>query len=374
MSIRTLFPVALAAVGPAAVIGAFAVAGAVPAHAVARSTATSSMATPAGWKLVATDEFTESQLGSQWGTYGGTYGIGASAWSAGEVSVGGGVLRVRVEHKTTAGKPYTSGGAAMWGLTQTYGRYEFQAMAPTTPGIDSYITLWPKDDSDTDSMLVELLAKPAVAPGLQAAYVTVNYGSGTAQGTFPGAYCGAFHDYVIEWTPTYESVTVDGKLLLKSPSSTRKARWIGFITSNGDNLTGTPGPGDPLPAEFDVRHLRVYAYSPGAPASSSTSTSPSPSRAPTTSGSRTPASVPTTATTAPRSSTAGARPAATASSGPSPATTASVRGAAVAMSTNRSGPGTGVLVAGASAIAAVLGSAAVVVRRRTRRPGAHRGR
>jgi hypothetical protein len=156
----------------------------------------------------------------------------------------------------------------MWGLAQAYGRYEFQAMAPTDAGVDSYVTLQPSDgDGDTNGTLVELLAKPAVAPGEQAAYVTIAYGSGQSTATLPGAYCGAFHDYVIEWTPAYESVSVDGKVLLKSARSTSVKRWIGFVMSNGDTLTGTPGPSDPLPAEFDIRHLRVYAYSPGAPGS-----------------------------------------------------------------------------------------------------------
>src|ERR1041384_5021115 len=123
-------------------------------------------AAPSGWRLVASDDFTGSQLGSVWGEYGGVYGTGANAWSADEVSVSDGTLRVKMERKASQGKPYTSGGVGMWGLAQTYGRYEFQAMAPTVPGIDSYITLWPPTaDGETNSMLVELLAKPAASPG-----------------------------------------------------------------------------------------------------------------------------------------------------------------------------------------------------------------
>ncbi|MFL6112405.1 MAG: hypothetical protein ACJ786_13770 [Catenulispora sp.] len=232
-------------------------------------------AAPSGWRLVASDDFAGSQLGSVWGEYGGTYETGANAWSADEVSVSGGTLRVKMEHKSSQGKPYTSGGVGMWGLAQTYGRYEFQAMAPAVPGIDSYITLWPPDaDGEPNSMLVELLDKPAVSPGVQAAYVTINYGSGKSDQTVPGSYCGGFHDYVIEWTPTYESVSVDGKVLLKSPGATSVKRWIGFVMSNGDTLTGTPS-SSALPAEFDIRHLRVYAYSPGAPAGTPTSGHPS---------------------------------------------------------------------------------------------------
>ncbi|MBW8804155.1 MAG: family 16 glycosylhydrolase [Catenulisporales bacterium] len=243
--------------------------------------AQSAAAAPAGWRLVASDDFTGSQLGSVWGEYGGAYETGANAWSADEVSVSGGTLRVRMEHKTSHGKPYTSGGVGMWGLAQTYGRYEFQAMAPAVPGIDSYITLWPPDaDGEPNSMLVELLDKPAVSPGVQAAYVTINYGSGKSDQTVPGSYCGGFHDYVIEWTPTYESVSVDGRVLLKSPGATSVKRWIGFVMSNGDTLTGTPS-ASALPAEFDIRHLRVYAYSPGAPAGTPSAPASTTSRSPT---------------------------------------------------------------------------------------------
>jgi beta-glucanase (GH16 family) len=242
----------------------------------AAGTPSAAAGTPAGWRLVASDDFSGTGLGSVWGEYGGTYSVGANAWSADQVSVSGGTLRLKLDRKSSQGKPYVSGGVGMWGLAQTYGRYEFQAMAPTDAGIDSYITLQPPDaDAEANGMLVELLAKPAVSPGAQAAYVTIAYGSGQSTTTAPGSYCGAFHDYVIEWTPTYESVSVDGRVLLKSPAATSVKRWIGFVMSNGDTLTGTPGPSDPLPAEFDIRHLRVYAYSPGAPGSASTTSSTS---------------------------------------------------------------------------------------------------
>jgi beta-glucanase (GH16 family) len=232
-------------------------------------------AAPAGWRLVASDDFAGSAPGSVWGEYGGTYQIGANAWSADEVSVSDGTLRVKMERKSSQGKPYTSGGVGMWGLAQTYGRYEFQAMAPTVAGIDSYITLWPPDGDDGDATLVELLAKPATPPGQEAAYLTINYGGDKSEQRVPGSYCGAFHDYVIEWTPGYESISVDGRVLLKSPKSTSMKRWIGFVMSNGDTLTGTPSASAALPAEFDIRHLRVYAYSPGAPGSTASTSATS---------------------------------------------------------------------------------------------------
>ncbi|WP_344665438.1 glycoside hydrolase family 16 protein [Catenulispora yoronensis] len=298
---------------------------------------------PAGWRLVASDDFTGSQPGSVWGEYGGTYGIGANAWSADEVSTSDGTLRVKMERKASQGKAYTSGGVGMWGLAQTYGRYEFQAMAPTIGGIDSYAVLWPPDGDDGDATLVELLAKPATAPGQQAAYVTINYGGDKSEARVPGSYCGAFHDYVIEWTPTYESVSVDGKVLLKSPKSTSMKRWIGFVTSNGDTLTGTPSASAALPAEFDIRHLRVYAYSPGAPGTTPTTPS-SAGGHPTTSSSasKTPSSAPKSSTPSASATPAKSANAAAAPSSLSPAASSSGAPTSTAQSSAASATSPGV--------------------------------
>lgn len=311
--IRVLMVVALGALGLCALPG-YAAGSPVVSDASAVSDTSDA---PAGWRLVASDDFAGSAPGSVWGEYGGTYQIGANAWSADEVSVSDGTLRVKMERKSSQGKPYTSGGVGMWGLAQTYGRYEFQAMAPTVAGIDSYITLWPPDGDDGDATLVELLAKPATPPGQQAAYLTINYGGDKSEKTVPGSYCGAFHDYVIEWTPSYESISVDGTVLLKSPKSTSMKRWIGFVMSNGDTLTGTPSASAALPAEFDIRHLRVYAYSPGAPGSTaSTSSGAAPashSKAPTASSSSSSATTVPSAATTPGAATTSATPAGTSS-------------------------------------------------------------
>jgi beta-glucanase (GH16 family) len=359
---------------------------ALPGTAAGAASDVSDASAPAGWRLVASDDFTGSAPGSVWGEYGGTYGIGANAWSADEVSVSDGTLRVKMERKSSQGKQYTSGGVGMWGLAQTYGRYEFQAMAPTVAGIDSYITLWPPDGDDGDATLVELLAKPATSPGQQAAYLTINYGGDKSEKTVPGSYCGAFHDYVIEWTPSYESISVDGRVLLKSPKSTSMKRWIGFVMSNGDTLTGTPSASAALPAEFDIRHLRVYAYSPGAagstastPASSHPSSSPSPTaKTPTASGKTTASPTKPAATSSPSVNAAGLPASITApsitppgsaavsstpgSSAPPPAAL-SAEGAA--STSHDGGIGTGpIVLAGLGGAAALAG--AVFLRRRPR--------
>jgi hypothetical protein len=190
--------------------------------------------------------------------------------------------------------------------------------------------------------------------------VTINYGSGKSDTSVPGSYCGAFHDYVIEWTPTYESVSVDGKELLRSPASSKTGHWIGFIMSNGDNLTGTPGPSDSLPAEFDIRHLRVYAYSPGA----ATSATPSRTPASSTSPQRTP-----TSSTTPHVSAQGTKSSASPGAPPFPSQTAPSQPAAEPLAAGKS--------SGAAALAVTVSGAALtaiglgVGYRLRRRRGAH---
>lgn len=241
-----------------------------------------------GWRLVYSDDFTGGALGGKWGKYGGAYLPAGNAWRPEEVSVSGGLLHLSVERKATDGHPFTSGGVGMWGLAQAYGRYTFRARPPAVKGIDSYITLWPASgNSDADATLVELLAHPAVPPGQEAAYLTIGYGAGKAGRTVPGRYADGFHDYAIEWTPAGETISVDGRVLLRSARVTAVKRWIGFVTSNGDTLTGVPDAATPLPAQFQVGTVRVYAYT------GETTPSPTPSAPP--APSTPPASMPATA-------------------------------------------------------------------------------
>src|SRR5260370_10714164 len=137
--------------------------------------------TVTGWRLAYSDDCTGGNLGQPWGEYGGAYTAGATAWRASEVSVSGGLLRLKLERRETGGYPYTAGGVGMWGLAQTYGRYEFDAQTPTSQGNDSYPTLSPPSHPNRDPQRVELLAHPPVPPGAEAADLTLRYGSWTLE-------------------------------------------------------------------------------------------------------------------------------------------------------------------------------------------------
>jgi beta-glucanase (GH16 family) len=80
----------------------------------------------------------------------------------------------------------------------------------------------------------------------------------------PGDYSGDFHTYTIEWAPTFFRVLIDGVPRMTDTHVSAKAKWIGFALSSGDKLTGVPDRATPLPADFQVDWVRVYAYDPRA--------------------------------------------------------------------------------------------------------------
>lgn len=233
------------------------------------------------WKPAWSTDFSGSGLPSQCGTYGSTYA--GNAWSADQVTVSGGLLRIGLEKKTSQGKPYTSGGVGCWNAAQRYGRYEWRAKVPPGKGIDSYVVLWATTDAEGDWAGIEILA-----PGPETAHITNGYGSGTDGKKVTGRYSDGFHDYVVEWAPGLTRITQDGRELYRSSKSYAGKRWIGFVVSNGDNLTGLPDASTPLPAQFQIDSLKVSSYAgpgAGAPAagtttarrSTSTTTKPRPS-------------------------------------------------------------------------------------------------
>ena len=157
------------------------------------------------------------------------------------------------------GRPYTTGGLGCDQIVQTFGRYEFRAKVPPGAGIDSFVTLWPAEAGhDRHASLVEILARP----GDEKAYLSNQYGSRATHVTAPGAYSDDFHTYVIEWSPSFFRVLVDGTARLSDTHVSNRRKWIGFAVTSGDPLTGVPDAATTLPAEFQVDFLRVYSYDP----------------------------------------------------------------------------------------------------------------
>ena len=239
-----------------AILAGFLVGGLVPAAGQVAE-ASPVAASVAGWQPAWSSDFTGSALPAACGTYGGVYSGGQNAWSADEVVVSGGLLRVKLERKAAAGKPYSSGGVGCWGHVQRYGRYEIRAKMPRGKGIDSYLTLWPANDNGADGLGVEVLA-----PGPDTAYISNGFGTGDGKPA-PGSYADAFHTWVLEWEPGLTRVSVDGHTLYSGSRSYAGNRWLGLVVSNGDALTGVPDASTTLPAEFQIDWVRVSTYLPG---------------------------------------------------------------------------------------------------------------
>jgi beta-glucanase (GH16 family) len=211
--------------------------------------------------LFATD-FSGAELPSACQAYDGPQGgVAASYYLPDEVAVSDGLLHLTMRRREFGGRLFTTGGIGCRAVAQTYGRYEFRARVPAGAGIDSFMTLWPVETGhDRDATLVEILARP----GAEKAYLTNQYGSGSSQVAASGTYCDDFHTYTIEWTPSFFRVLIDGATRMTDSHVSTHEKWIGFAMSSGDRLTGVPDSATPLPADYQVDWLRVYAYDPQA--------------------------------------------------------------------------------------------------------------
>jgi beta-glucanase (GH16 family) len=229
------------------------------------------------WDSRRVEEFSGSDLPKGCGTYSGKYQGGQSAWSAKAVDQSKGLLRLGLEKRRTDGRPYTSGGVGCWDWAQKYGKFEVRAKIPPGKGIDSYITLWPKDGAEGGWTGLELLA-----PDVETAYITNGYGKKTETARVAGAYSDDFHAYTIEWAPKYLRITVDGHEIFFSNRSYSGQRWFGLVVSNGDDLTGVPDADTELPAEFQIDSVKVWTWTgvapkrPGGDPSATASATPSP--------------------------------------------------------------------------------------------------
>jgi beta-glucanase (GH16 family) len=270
--------------------------------------APSAQAASPSWQSKRTEEFSGSALPSGCEAYTGKYTGGKSAWSSKNVKVAGGLLKLSLEKRTTAGRAYTSGGIGCWGWPQKYGKYEVRARIPQGAGIDSYLGLWPVKGGEGAWTGVELLA-----PDVETAYVTNGYGAKAETARVAGQYSGAFHTYLIEWAPKYLRITMDGDELFFSTRSYSGSRWFGLVMSSGDTLTGLPDATTKLPATFEIDRVKVFTYTGVAPTLRSDSTVDSSRVA------GVPTPVPTLAPTQPVKVQAGATPVATAASGASAA-------------------------------------------------------
>jgi hypothetical protein len=186
-----------------------------------------------------------------------------------EVRVVGDALRLSLHRRSFGGRAYTFGGVRCAGLTQQYGRYEFFATVPAGAGVESVAEL---AGPQTQASSIRVLARP----GDERMFVVNGYGTGETTDSRPGRYSGQGHTYLIEWAPSGFRVFVDGKQEFLDARVSVEPRSFGFSVRTGDALTGEPDAATPLPAEFAIEYLRVWAYDPAASPSSTLDPSPAP--------------------------------------------------------------------------------------------------
>jgi len=181
-----------------------------------------------------------------------------------EVRVAGDALRLSLHRRSFGGRSYASGGVRCAGLTQQYGRYEFFATVPAGVGVESVAELSGPQKQASSIRFV-------TRPGDERMLVVNGYGAGETTDSRPGRYSGQGHTYLIEWAPSGFRVFVDGRQEFLDARVSVEQRSFGFSVRTGDAVTGQPDASTPLPAEFSIEYLRVWAYDPAAsPAPAST--------------------------------------------------------------------------------------------------------
>ncbi len=198
--------------------------------------------------------------------YAGRSSSGAR-WSPSLVSVSNGHLRLATASVAGQGRALGSG-VGCTGRPQRYGRMEVRARIPAGAGLVGRVALWPSSPSrgsDWSGLTVP-------AADLSPAYATNGCGDEAYGASVPGRLAGAFHTYVLTWTPSSFAVTVDGRRLYQDDEAFDGERWLGI------SLTATGI--DPSREHLVVDEIVTYRWAGAVPAGSAVERAPSPGTAP----------------------------------------------------------------------------------------------
>ncbi len=186
--------------------------------------------------------------------YAGRSSSGAR-WSPSLVSVSNGHLRLATASVAGQGRALGSG-VGCTGRPQRYGRMEVRARIPAGAGLVGRVALWPSSPSrgsDWSGLTVP-------AADLSPAYATNGCGDEAYGASVPGRLAGAFHTYVLTWTPSGFAVTVDGRRLYQDDEAFDGERWLGISLT----ATGT----DPSREHLVVDEIVTYRWAGAVPAAS----------------------------------------------------------------------------------------------------------
>jgi beta-glucanase (GH16 family) len=165
---------------------------------------------------------------------------GPACWvdSPNNISESGGTLNLTVRKEAqpfTCKSPrgdftaqYTTGQVATYTkFSQTYGRFAIRASFPasTMAGLQSSLWLWPENNiaagatGEIDIAEEYSIGADRAVPYLHYAYDPATVNAATGTNVVTNNYCmvknvHAFHDYVLEWTPTTMKIMFDGQTCL----------------------------------------------------------------------------------------------------------------------------------------------------------------
>jgi beta-glucanase (GH16 family) len=215
---------------------------------------------------------------------------GPACWvdSPNNISVSGGTLNLTVRKEAqpfTCKSPkgdftaqYTTGQVATYSkFAQTYGRFAVRASFPasTIAGLQSSLWLWPQNNiasgltGEIDIAEEYSIGADRAVPYLHYAYDPTTVNAATGTNVVTNNYCmvkdvHAFHEYVLEWTPTTMKILFDNKTCMVDHFQTLGASPFNqpfFVTLTQALGVGANSyvPGStPLPATTRVDWVRAW--------------------------------------------------------------------------------------------------------------------
>lgn len=217
---------------------------------------------PAGWTLLAQDDFSAPALDRQlWDTYEGTSGASGVTWTAGQVAVGDGTATVTVDTAANRGGAISTQG----GVVQSYGKYEVRARIDEGPGAGFALLLWPTSNRWPQDGEIDF----AEAPQRDRVHVTSHYqgpdGHAYHSGEFP-LDATAWHTYGVEWTPQAITYLVDGQVRAVMTEDIPSGPMFLALQSEFDADCRLPGwwpchrdTGTPATVRMQLDDVRIYA-------------------------------------------------------------------------------------------------------------------
>jgi hypothetical protein len=155
-------------------------------------------------------------------------------WSAAMARIVQGRLRLAAAGGTTQ-DDLAGSGVGCTGRAQRYGRLEVRARMPQGDGLVGRIALWPSTvshGSDWSGLTVP-------SDGASPAYATNGCGDETYGAALSAGLAGAFHDYLVTWSPHGFSLEVDGRTLYQDDESFDRPRWLGISLSASGPTAGS---------------------------------------------------------------------------------------------------------------------------------------